>query len=53
MLPVDVALGWVGDGPWSVYGPNEVLLGVYEPTSSQTGLGLTLAKPTVVIAFSG
>ena len=53
MLPVDVALGWVGDGPWSVYGPNEVLLGVYEPTASQTGLGLTLAKPTVVIAFSG
>ena len=53
MLPVDVALGWVGDGPWSVYGPNDVLLGVYEPTASQTGLGLTLAKPTVVIAFSG
>ena len=53
MLPVDVALGWVGVGPWSVYGPNDVLLGVYEPTASQTGLGLTLAKPTVVIAFSG
>jgi tRNA pseudouridine55 synthase len=53
MLPVDAALGWVGDGPWSVYGPNDVLLGVYEPTASQTGLGLTLAKPTVVIAFSG
>ena len=53
MLPVDVTLGWVGDGPWSVYGPNDVLLGVYEPTASQTGLGLTLAKPTVVIAFSG
>jgi tRNA pseudouridine55 synthase len=53
MLPVDADLGWVGEGPWSVYGPNEVLLGVYEPTASQTGLGLTLAKPTVVIAFSG
>jgi len=53
MLPVDAELGWVGEGPWSVYGPNEVLLGVYEPTASQTGLGLTLAKPTVVIAFSG
>ena len=50
---VDSELGWVGEGPWSVYGPNEVLLGVYEPTASQTGLGLTLAKPTVVIAFSG
>jgi len=53
MLPVDAISGWVGEGPWSVYGPNEVLLGVYEPTASQTGLGLTLAKPTVVIAFSG
>jgi tRNA pseudouridine55 synthase len=53
MLPVVVEESWVGEGPWRLHGPDGGLLAVYEMTSTVTGAGVTLAKPSVVMAFGG
>ena len=53
MLPITADEGWVGEGPWRLHGPDGELLAVYEETTTVTGGGATLAKPSVVMAFGG
>jgi tRNA pseudouridine55 synthase len=51
MLAVD--LGFVGDGPWRVHGPDGALLAVYEANGRVAKDGASLVKPSVVLVAGG
>lgn len=48
-----VVPGFVGDGPWRVHGPDGSLLAVYEASGRVAEDGVSLVKPSVVLAAGG
>ena len=48
-----VGLGFSGEGPWRVHGPDAALLAVYEPSGRVADDGVVLVKPSVVLAAGG
>ena len=48
-----VVPGFVGDGPWRVHGADGALLAVYEASGRVAEDGVSLVKPSVVLAAGG